>query len=70
MKNYFNLRRKSNNSTGKIILGTVAGMALGLTAGILAAPRAGKETRDILASRTNEALEKAGNAMHPGKTRE
>ena len=70
MKNYFNLRKKSNNATGKIILGTIAGMALGLTAGILTAPRAGKEIRDTLASRTNEALEKVGNAMHNGKIRE
>ena len=70
MKSYINLRRKSNNSTGKIILGTVAGMALGITAGILAAPRTGKETRNILTSRTTEALEKVGSAIHNGKEQE
>ena len=63
MKNYLNWRRKSNNNTGKVIIGTVAGIAAGFTAGILAAPRPGKETRDILSTRTSETLGKIGKTL-------
>ncbi len=70
MKNYLQFKRKSNNSTGKIILGTMAGMALGITAGILTAPRAGRDTRNLLSSRTNEVLAKVGDAFHNGKNKD
>lgn len=70
MKRYLNWRRKSNNSTGKVILGTVAGMAVGLTAGLLTAPRSGKEIRNILSLRTNEALEKVGKTIKESRHRE
>jgi gas vesicle protein len=70
MKRYLNWNRKSNNSTGKVILGAVAGMAVGLTAGLLTAPRPGKEIRNILSLRTNEALEKVGKTLAESKHQE
>ncbi|GAB6193909.1 YtxH domain-containing protein [Desulfocastanea catecholica] len=70
MKSYMNWRRKSDNSTTKMILGTVAGMAVGLTAGLLTAPCAGKDMRRILFKRTNEVLEKAGKTLSESKQQE
>lgn len=63
MKSYLNWRRNSNNSTGKIIIGAVAGMAVGLTAGMLTAPRSGREIRGLLSSRTSETMEKVGKTI-------
>ena len=62
MKNYLNWRKESN-STGKVIVGAVAGMAVGLAAGILTAPRPGKETRDLLSSRTGKTMGKIGETI-------
>jgi gas vesicle protein len=70
MKRYLNWNRKPNNSTGKVILGAVAGMAVGLTAGLLTAPRPGKEIRNILSLRTHEALEKVGQTIKESKHQE
>lgn len=67
MRNYMNWRRKSDNSTAKVILGTVAGMAVGLTAGLLTAPCAGKDMRKILFKRTNEVLEKVEKTLSESK---
>ena len=66
MKNYLNWR-KEPKSTGKVIIGTVAGMAVGLAAGILTAPRPGKETRDLLSSRTSKTMEKIGDTIAESK---
>ncbi len=65
MRNYRNYLhwKKESNSTGKVIIGAVAGMAVGLTAGILTAPRTGKETRGLLSSRTSKSLEKIGGTL-------
>ena len=64
MKNYLNWRReKKTNSTGKMIIGAVAGMAVGLTAGILTAPRPGKDIRNMLSSRTSKTVEKIGETI-------
>lgn len=63
MKSYLNWRKKSNNSTGKVIIGAVAGMAVGLTAGMLTAPRSGREIRGLLSSRTSETMEKVGKTI-------
>lgn len=63
MKSYLNWRRKSDNSTGKIIIGAVAGMAVGLTAGMLTAPRSGREIRGLLSSRTRGTMEKVGKTI-------
>ncbi len=66
MKNYLH-RKKETNTTGKVIMGAVAGMAVGLTAGILTAPRPGKETRDLLSSRTSKSLERIGDTIAESK---
>lgn len=55
MGNYWRGRRQTD-MPGKLIMGTIAGMAMGFTAGILTAPRSGKDTRELLSSRTNESL--------------
>ena len=62
MKNYMHWKKESN-STGKVIIGAVAGMAVGLTAGILTAPRTGKETRNLLSSRTTKSFGKIGETL-------
>jgi gas vesicle protein len=53
-----------------VIIGAVAGMAVGLTAGILTAPRPGKEIRDMLSSRTSKAIEKIGETITENKNKE
>ncbi|MFO8112577.1 MAG: YtxH domain-containing protein [Desulfosalsimonadaceae bacterium] len=40
-----------------LLVGLGVGTAMGLTAGILVAPRSGRETREKLASRTSEIVE-------------
>lgn len=66
MKSYLPWNKRSN-STGKIVIGTIAGIAAGFTAGILTAPRPGRETRDLLASRADETLEKVKGNLAEGK---
>jgi len=51
--------RKRDNS-GKIIMATIAGVAAGVVAGMLTAPRSGREIREIISSRTSDTLSKAG----------
>lgn len=60
-------RKNKSNSTGKLLLGTLAGVALGFTAGLLSAPRSGKETREYLSNRTSESLDKIGQNIAEGK---
>lgn len=62
MKNYMSWRRKTN-SKGKLFIGALAGAALGFTAGLLAAPRSGKETRKFLSARTNETFDRVGKSL-------
>ncbi len=42
------------NSTSKILLVALGGVVLGATAGILLAPKSGKETRKDLANKINQ----------------
>ncbi len=46
-------------SASKFLAGFIVGGALGAIAGILLAPKAGKETREILANSAKEAMSKA-----------
>ena len=62
MRYYMPWHRRSNN-TGKIVLGAIAGIVTGLAAGFLTAPRTGKETRQLISSRTNETLHKVGKGI-------
>jgi gas vesicle protein len=61
MKTYMGLRRRSSHN-GQIMMATIAGFAgaaMGFTAGLLTAPRPGKEIRDALSSRAGDTLNKA-----------
>ncbi len=40
--------------TNKLVTGLIAGVAVGVVAGILFAPKPGKDSRKIVASRTDE----------------
>lgn len=44
-----------SNKSGNVILGTLVGAAVGFAAGILLAPASGKETRDMLGEKADEA---------------
>ena len=66
MYSYMPWQKKTSN-TGKIVLGTLIGIAAGLTAGFLTAPRAGRETRRLITDRTNEALNKVGKNITESK---
>ena len=41
-------------------MATIAGVAAGVVAGMLTAPRSGREIREIISSRTSDTLSKAG----------
>ena len=43
----------------KLAVGAIVGAAVGVVAGILTAPKSGRETRDDLRRKTNEAKDKA-----------
>ncbi|AEV33027.1 YtxH domain-containing protein [Owenweeksia hongkongensis] len=44
-----------SDQSGNVILGTLLGAAVGFAAGILLAPASGKETRETLGEKANEA---------------
>ncbi len=44
------------NRTKNVVIGVGIGSALGVAAGILFAPKSGKETRQIIADRTSETI--------------
>lgn len=50
-------REERRKRAGKFVLGAALGTAAGAAAGLLFAPRSGKETREQIASKTNEALD-------------
>ena len=45
--------------TNKLVTGLIAGAALGAVAGLLFAPKPGKESRQIVAARADELRDKA-----------
>ena len=54
----FNNKKKAkNNGTHKFFLGALAGAAIGTIAGILTAPKSGKETRKDIADAGKKAVE-------------
>lgn len=69
MKNYKDYMRwhKRTNGRGKIVMGTLAGIAAGLTAGFLTAPRSGKETRTIITTRAADTIDKVGSNFEKTK---
>ena len=48
-------------SRNKFVTGLIAGAAVGTAAGLLFAPRPGKETRQVVSARTGDLRQKAGN---------
>jgi gas vesicle protein len=55
------------NKEGKFILGAMFGAMVGAVAGILLAPRSGKETRKILGDKTKECTENCKEMFDKGK---
>lgn len=53
-----------SNQSGNVILGTLIGAAVGFAAGILLAPASGKETRETLGDKANEAKDAINDAAH------
>jgi len=51
------MANKSEGSNGKFVIGAALGVLAGAVAGILLAPRSGKETRKIVANKTKEYKE-------------
>lgn len=56
----------SKDGGGKFILGAVIGAAAGALAGLLFAPRSGKETRKIIKDKAVEYTEKGKEALEKG----
>ena len=50
-------------------IGFLIGMAIGLAAGILYAPRSGRETREIIGEKTSEARGKAEEIINKAKSK-
>jgi gas vesicle protein len=50
--------------TGKILLGIISGAAAGALAGILFAPKRGKDTRKTIADRSNEYMYETKNKFN------
>ena len=48
----------------KLVTGLIAGTALGVVAGLLFAPKPGKESRQFVASRSTEIRHKTGGYIH------
>lgn len=53
------MARESDNSAMSMALGFTVGVIAGLAAGILLAPKSGKETRDQIAQKAQETYGKA-----------
>ena len=50
-------------TTGKTILTFLGGAAAGVLAGILLAPKSGKETREVIAKRATDIRDEIGSAL-------
>lgn len=50
------------NSSSNVVLGTLIGTAIGFAAGLLLAPASGKETRQLLGEKANEARDAINDA--------
>lgn len=54
-------------TTGKIITAAAAGIAAGAIAGLLLAPKSGKETRNMLQKKGNKLTDKLKDGVEEGK---
>ena len=57
-------RPKTDSAVAKILFGTGMGMAVGLVAGMLLAPRSGSETRRIVAGNVKNKAEEIKKNIH------
>lgn len=57
-------RRKETEGVRNLAIGTVLGSLIGGIAGVLFAPKSGKETRQDIADAANQGYEKAGETIH------
>ena len=57
-------RPKTDGAVAKIIFGTGVGMALGLVAGLLLAPRSGSDTRQLVAENAKATAKILQNTLH------
>jgi len=57
-------RPKTESAVAKILFGTGMGMAIGIVAGILLAPRSGIETRQIVAGNVKGKAEELKKTIH------
>lgn len=57
---------KENKGSGKFILGAALGALTGAVAGILFAPKSGKETRKLIVDKTKEYGEKGKEMIEKG----
>ena len=53
-----------SKQSGNVILGTLLGTAIGFAAGILLAPASGKDTRDMLGDKANDAKDAINDAAN------
>ncbi len=53
-----------SKQAGNVILGTLIGVAAGLAAGVLLAPASGKDTRNMLGEKANEAKDAINDAAN------
>ena len=53
----------------KMVTGLIAGAALGMVAGLLFAPKPGKDSRQIVAARADELRNKAGGYVEAVRSR-
>ena len=55
------------NTSGKILTAAAVGLAAGALAGLLLAPRSGKETREMLKKKGEQAAEKVTEGFEKGR---
>lgn len=55
------------NTSGKILTAAAVGLAAGAVAGLLMAPRSGKETRNLLKKKGEQAADKVKESFEKGR---
>lgn len=57
-------KRQKKGAAAKVVTGLAMGTAVGLTAGILLAPKSGKETRKEISEKAKDVLDKSKEDLH------
>lgn len=60
-------KKNTMNTSGKILTAAAVGLAAGAVAGLLLAPRSGKETRDLLKKKGEQAADKVKHGFEKGR---